>query len=258
MSASRTERAYRVAGRSPLRGGERTCRLGRSRSQFAPERTFSNSNNLNFSWHNTLINRAYDVWDAVSLLDGKFEMVTRRATSIILAAFFAAMTVYLGHATAAAQTAEMRAREDSYLLAYFLDEEPGDVGRAALPETARDVFVVKVNLTRGPIYLVPREMSGVGGPQPEYLFKSWLHVVQVVRGPASVGQQFDVTFGKRNSAGKLTMTPHTRDEVSREYFVIVYVGENGQRHLAGYPITEEKYRAYEAAAMERIKLPKWK
>src|ERR1700676_2162167 len=106
---------------------------------------------------------------------GSFAMVARRASSLVRIAFFAAMTGYFAHATAAAQTVETRAREDSYLLAYFLDEEPSDVGRAALPETARDVVVAKVNLTRGrPIYLVPREMSGVGGPQPEYLFKSWL------------------------------------------------------------------------------------
>jgi hypothetical protein len=197
------------------------------------------------------------VSDVISLQDGKFEMVARRASSIIRIVLFAAITVHFAHAIAAAQTVETRAREDSYLLAYFLDEEPSDVGRAALPETARDAVVAKVNLTRGPIYLVPREQSGVSGPQPEYLFKSWLRVAQVIRGPASVGEQFDVTFGKPNSSGRITMVPHTRDEVSREYFVIAYVSENGQRHLAGYPISEEKYRAYEAAVMERItKFPK--
>ena len=184
-------------------------------------------------------------------------MVARWASSLVRIAFSAAMIGYFAHAIATAQTVESRAREDSYLLAYFLDEEPSDVRRAALPETARDVVVAKVNLTRGPIYLVAREQSGVRGPQPEYLFKSWLRVAQVIRGPASVGEQFDVTFGKPNSSGRITMVPHTHDEVNREYFVIAYVGDNGQRHLAGYPIGEEKYRAYEAAVMERItKFPK--
>jgi hypothetical protein len=171
-------------------------------------------------------------------------------------AFLAAMIIHFTSAFAVAQMQETRAREDSYLLAYFLDEEPIDVSRAALPATARDVVVAKVGLTRGrPIYLVPREMSGEPGPQPEYLFRSWLRVVQVVRGPASAGEQFDVTFGKPNSSGKFTVVPHTRDEASREYFVIAYTGENGQRHLAGYPISEARYRAYEAAVMERLRAP---
>lgn len=51
----------------------------------------------------------------------------------------------------------------------------------------------------------------------------------------------------------MTMVPHTRDEVSREYFVIAYVDEDDhQRHLAGYPISEAKYQAWEAAVMERV------
>lgn len=168
----------------------------------------------------------------------------------------AAMIVNFTSAIALAQTQETRAREDSYLLAYFLDEEPRDASRAALPAIARDIVVAKVSLTRGrPVYLVPREMSGEPGPQPEYLFRAWLRVVQVVRGPASIGDQFDVTFSKPNSSGKLTVVPHTREEASREYFVVAYTGENGQRHLAGYPISEAKYRAYEAAAMERMRWP---
>jgi hypothetical protein len=46
------------------------------------------------------------------------------------------------------------------------------------------------------------------------------------------------------------MVPRSRDEVNRDYFVIAYVYEDGQRHLAVYPISEAKYRAREAAVME--------
>jgi hypothetical protein len=175
--------------------------------------------------------------------------------AITRVALVATMVIHLTSSTAFAQTTETPTRNESYLQSYFLDAEPGDLSQAALPATARDVVVAKVDLIGRPIYLVPREQSGVSGPQPEYLFKSWLRVAQVVRGPASVGEQFYVTFGKPNSSGKITMVPHTRDEVSRGYFVIAYAGENGQRHLAGYPISEEKYRAWEGAVKESIKLP---
>ena len=70
-----------------------------------------------------------------------------------------------------------------------------------------------------------------------------------------VGEDLDVTFQKPGmSAGKMTMVP-LRNELHRNYFVIAYTNEDGQRHLAGYPISEARYRAWEASAFEQMKLP---
>jgi hypothetical protein len=175
-------------------------------------------------------------------------------SAIIRVVLVVTMVVLFSCATALAQAADTQVRaEDDYLLAYLLDEPPSDISMSTLPTTARDVVIARVSLTRGPIYLVMREQSGLrSGPPPKYLFRSWLRVVHVLSGPATDGDDFDVTFGKPNHSGGMTMVP-LRDEVSRDYFVIAYVDEDGQRHLAGYPINEAKYRAWEATAWKQIR-----
>ena len=59
-------------------------------------------------------------------------------------ALTATIVLDLTSSAALAQTAETRTREDSFPLAYFLDEEPSNLGQAALPTTARDVVVAQV------------------------------------------------------------------------------------------------------------------
>jgi hypothetical protein len=174
-------------------------------------------------------------------------------TAITRVALVATMVIYFTSAIALAQTAETAAREDSYLLAYFLDEEPSDLGQAALPTTARDVVVARVSLIGRPRYLVGREPDEDALP-PKYLFRSRLSVALVLSGHAAVGDNFDATFAKPNGSGQMTMVP-LRDEVHRDYLVIAYVDEDGQRHLAGYPISEAKYRTWRAKASEQMKLP---
>jgi len=146
--------------------------------------------------------------------------------------------------------AQMPAK-DSYLIAYFLDEPPSDISVSTLPTTARDVVIARVRLTRKPVYLVKREQSG-DGPPSNYLFRSQLLVVQALSGSRAIGENYDATFGVPNRSGRMIIVPRTRDELNRDYFVIGYVDEDGQRHLAGYPISEAKYRAWEAAVFESI------
>jgi hypothetical protein len=126
------------------------------------------------------------------------------------------------------QTAQSVMRGDSYLVAYFLDEEPSDLGQAILPTIARDVVVARVHLDGRPHYLVERERDEDALP-PKYLFRSKLSVALVLSGHAAVGDNFDATFAQPNRSGRMTMIPHSRDEVNREYFVIAYVDEDGQR-----------------------------
>jgi hypothetical protein len=160
------------------------------------------------------------------------------------------------HDATLVQTAEAQMQaKDSYLIVYFLDEPPSDISMSTLPTTARDVVVARVRLNRKPHYLVMREQSGVPGPPPKFLFRSQFQVVQALTGPGAVGEDFEATFGVPNRSGRMTMVPRLRDEVNRDYFVIAYLDEDGQRHLAGYPISEAKYRAWEAAVMESIRTP---
>jgi hypothetical protein len=165
-------------------------------------------------------------------------------------AVVAAIAIHFTSAIAVAQTTETTTRNDSYLIAYFLDAEPGDISRAALPTTARDVVVARWKAALS-VRREPDEHALV----PEYLFRSKLSVAVVLSGHAAAGDNFDATFAKPNASGRMTMIPHSPDEVNREYFVIAYVAEDGQRHLAGYPISEAKYRAWEAAVMESVRLP---
>jgi hypothetical protein len=142
--------------------------------------------------------------------------------------------------------------EGNYLFAYFLDEPPSDIGTSTLPAAARDVVVARVSLIQRPIYLVGRDQSGMPPPPTEYLFRAQFHVVEVLSGPAAVGENFDVTFAKPNGSGRMTMVPR-RDELNRDFFVIAYLDEGGRRHLAAYPISEDKYRAWEAVVLKEIR-----
>jgi hypothetical protein len=143
---------------------------------------------------------------------------------------------------------QMRA-EGNYLISYFLDEAPSDVSMSTMPGTARDVIVARVSMARKPVYLVKREQSDDTAP-PKRLFRSQLKIQQVLSGRAAVGDNLDVTFGAPDGSGKLSIRPLTPNQVKRDYFVVAYVDDDGQRHLAGFSIDEALYRAWEAEVRE--------
>jgi hypothetical protein len=154
----------------------------------------------------------------------------------------------LGHDTKAIPRItliQMVAKKD-YLIAYFLDQVPHDLNISTMPKTTRDIIVARVNLIERPVYLVGRDQSGRPSAPPKSPFRSRLKILEVFSGSAIVGETFDVTFGSFNSSGKRHFRPYTPSQVSRDYVVVIYTGDDDQRHLAGFPIDEAQYLKWES------------
>lgn len=153
----------------------------------------------------------------------------------------------LGYDTGPAQKVEVQiVAKKNYLITYFLDQVPNDISISTMPKTARDVVVARVSMARRSVYLVKQENSGKRSPPPKNLFRSQLKILEIFSGSAEVGEIFDVEFGSFNSSGRRHFAPFTSGQVSRDYVVVVYVDDDGQRRLAGFPISEAQYLEWES------------
>jgi hypothetical protein len=72
-----------------------------------------------------------------------------------------------------------------------------------------------------------------------------MKILDVRSGNADVGAEVDVTFGEPDPRG-LVHHPHTPNDLNRHYDVVIYSGDDDERHLAGFPISETEYREWEA------------
>jgi hypothetical protein len=132
-------------------------------------------------------------------------------------------------------------------LAYFLEQIPDSIDGSTLPKTARDVVVARVRIVGHAAYLVGRDQSGrpPPGPPPKNLFSVRLKVLEVRSSDATVGATLEATFGVRQSNRSRTHHPHTPNQLDRDYFVVMYVDDDSQRRLAGFPISEAQYQEWE-------------
>jgi hypothetical protein len=137
--------------------------------------------------------------------------------------------------------------EGSRLIAYFLDNPPDNIHVSTLPKTAREIVVARVNLLRRPVYLVGRDQSGrpPSARPSKNLYFVQLKILDVRSGDAAVGAIFEARFGVPNSSRSQICQPLTLSQLSRDYFVVIYVDEDDQRRLAGFPISETQYQEWE-------------
>jgi hypothetical protein len=136
---------------------------------------------------------------------------------------------------------------DGARIAYFLEQAPDDAQMSNLPQIAQDIVVAKVHVLGVPAYLGGRDQSGrpSDGPRPKHALFARLKVIDVRRGDATAGAILDVRFGTRDAVGSLVHNPHTPDQLGRDYFVVMFRDNDGERSLAGFPITEAQYRQWE-------------
>jgi hypothetical protein len=136
---------------------------------------------------------------------------------------------------------------DGARTAYFLEQAPDDVQMSKLPKTAQDVVVARVQVLGVPAYLGGRDQSGrpSDGPRPKHALFARLKVIDVRRGDATAGAILDVKFGTRDAVGSLVHNPHTPDQLGRDYVVVMFRDNDGERSLAGFPISEAQYRQWE-------------
>ena len=144
--------------------------------------------------------------------------------------------------------------QDKTAVAYFLEQVPADINAPSyLPSDAKDVIVAKVRLGQG------LDVAWLGGRHCEGctndIFGSRVKIVEVLAGSAQVGQIFDVLFGQRSEHREFIAFPSTPDQRSREYTVVIYLGEDGKRRLVPFQISKPEYEKWnvERWAHERLR-----
>lgn len=151
-----------------------------------------------------------------------------------------AVVLFMNHESCAQMATQDRAR-----IAYFLDRVPESLDSSTLPKTARAVVVARVRIEGRLTYLVGRDQSGRSPPLPPYLFYARLKIMDVRTGHAATGETVDVTFAVPNSSAAIKY-PHTPNQLDRDYEVIMYSTEDGEHHLAGFPVSEAQYMQWDA------------
>jgi hypothetical protein len=137
--------------------------------------------------------------------------------------------------------------EESRLIAYFLDSPPDNIHISTLPETAREIVVAHVHMLGASLYMVGRDQSGrpPSSRPSRNLYFAELKILDVRSGDATVGARFGVEFGAPNPSRSRICRPQTPSQLGRDYFVVMYIDEQGQRRLAGFPISEAQYLEWE-------------
>jgi hypothetical protein len=121
--------------------------------------------------------------------------------------------------------------QDKTPVAYFMEQMPADIDAPNdLPSDAKDVIVAKVRFDQGGggvYWLGGRHCEGCTND----IFGARLKIVEVMTGPAQVGQIFNVHLGLRSEHREFIAFPNTPDQLSREYTVVIYLAEDGLRRL---------------------------
>ena len=138
-----------------------------------------------------------------------------------------------------------RAQADvSQYLQFFLDHAPTDADRAHIPPTARAIILAKVRIVVRPHWRGGRDQSGVPAPLPKDIFGAEVEIVDILTGPAAVGERYYVSFGVPGSDQRHKY-PHTLDQLRHEYFIVSYLDDDNVRRLAALPIAERDYEQWE-------------
>lgn len=187
------------------------------------------------------------------LLMNFFEIKTANATPPIAALDSLAARNHLGTPAFGGRVPRIQMiAGNEHLVSYFLESSPSNIEASTLPKTAREIVVARVRISGRPAYLVGRRESGVSpsGPPPRNLFHARLNILDVRSGNAAVGSKVDVTFGVPSSSNLRNYHPYTPVQLERDYFVVMYVDDDGRRRLAGFAISETQYRDWEVEVRE--------
>ena len=129
-------------------------------------------------------------------------------------------------------------------LAYFLDQLPPDMEASKLPSSARDVVIAKVRVLEHPSWLGKRHSADL----PRDVFFIRLRILDVRRGSAAIGADYNIYFGER---GKDIVFPNTPEQLAREYIVMMYLDADDIKHrLVGFPISNAQYSRWQAEVSE--------
>jgi hypothetical protein len=144
-------------------------------------------------------------------------------------------------AVAPLNTTEPKERhQDMTPVAYFMDQPPPDVDAPNnLPKDTQDITVAKVRFAdgQGSIWLGGRHCEGCTND----IFGAHLKIVELYAGRAAhIGEEVFVHFGLRSEHRQFMAIP-LRDQTSRDYIVVIYMGGGGKLRLVPFRISKFEY-----------------
>lgn len=124
---------------------------------------------------------------------------------------------------------------------FLLERPPTPKQLSTIPGDAGSIL--KVRLQRL-LYLPGRDQSGRPPPLPKDLFMAIVKVIDVISGGEKVGNELVFYFGKPKS-GIRYVYPFGRDVVGKEFFVVARLDDDKDRHLYGFPVSQERLESWE-------------
>jgi hypothetical protein len=131
-------------------------------------------------------------------------------------------------------------------LAYFIDQLPADFEAAKLPSDATDIVIAKVRAVERPVSLGDRDRShpaDIRRSDPADIRRDLLfiriRILDVQRGNATIGKEYDIYFGE---PGRDLIYPATPEQLNLDYTVMMYVdSKDAKRRLVAFPIGAARY-----------------
>lgn len=117
-----------------------------------------------------------------------------------------------------------------------ISEAPHSDVLSRVPAQARDTVVAKVRLIARPRYLIDREPKP---PLPKDRWMAAVELLEVTAGSLAPGSRMRVKYGV--TGGKEAISPVTPRMIEREYFIVSYLDDDGERRLLDFAISSEGF-----------------
>lgn len=138
------------------------------------------------------------------------------------------------------------AQMQSESVTYFLDEAPHSDELMALSSKAPQLIVARVR-----VLSVNWRGGRHGGENLSTKLEAEVRVEDVLNGGIRKGSTAIVVFGPRGSPQKFTY-PSTPEMLKRDYFVALYVAENGENTLMPFAVDIQEYERWEREFLDYV------
>jgi hypothetical protein len=130
---------------------------------------------------------------------------------------------------------------------FFLDYPPSAAEISKLRGDRKELIVAKIRILGTIGSLIERDQSGRPPPHrfAKALYAAWIEVIDVIQGATNSGVRFDAVFGQPGTS-EIYVIPRTPQMYAHEYFIVSYLGDDGMRHLIGFPVSDEAYNEWNA------------
>jgi hypothetical protein len=127
---------------------------------------------------------------------------------------------------------------------FLLDAPPSDAQISAVSKSYRDVIVAKIAIVGNFVSNSPQDMSGVAIQPPVYTLTFEVKILEILSGNGVPGSVVRVMIARKPNE-PIFPYPRSSSQRQREYFVLSYIDDRGDRRLAGIPMLHEDYRLWQ-------------